>query len=269
MMKVFVAALLLVLFGGGVKHATATEIIAHRGFSLRAPENTVAALNLAWEHKADACEFDILLSADGQMVLMHDKDTLKTGGKPGLVVAQTAAADLFKLDVGSWKGETWKGERVPTLTQALATLPVGHQRAFIEIKCGVEIVPALQRELEGMRLRAKQLVVMCFERAVVAEVKEAMPWLKVYRLSSAKDKQRRAIPVERVIEESREDGLDGISLSKDFPWSDALVKKVKDAGMELYVWTVNDPALASLVAKAGVDGIITDDPVMVRELLEK
>lgn len=249
--------------------AMATEIIAHRGYSLKAPENTVAALNLAWENKADACEFDVRLSSDGQMVLMHDKDTKKVAGEPGVLIVETAAEELFKLDVGAWKGEPWKGEKIPTLTQALATLPVGHQRAFIEIKCGVEIVPALTKELESMRSREKQLVVMCFERAVVAAVKKALPWLKVYQLSSTRDKQKNPIPVSKLIAEAREDGLDGISLNKDFPWSETLVKEVKDAGLELYVWTVNDPALAALVAGLGVNGIISDDPVMVRETLEK
>lgn len=246
--------------------SSAIEIIAHRGYSGKAPENTVAAFKLAWENKADACELDVHLSMDNEMVLIHDYDARKTAGKP-LLIEETNAADLLQLDVGSWKGPEWAGEKLPTLSQALETLPVGHQRFFIEIKCGVEIIPFLQITLETMRNREKQLVVMAFERRVAADTKKAMPWLQVYRLASPKDKLGNPRKIEDIIQQSKDDKLDGISLGRDWAWTEEMVKKVRDAELQLYVWTVNKPEEAVKMQALGVDGIITDEPVLIRQNL--
>lgn len=248
----------------------AVEIIAHRGFSARAPENTLAAFNLGWENKTDACELDIYLTADDQVVVIHDKDTKRTAGT-SMLVAQSKAADVLALGAGAWKGEQWAGEKIPSLEQALATLPVGKQRFFIEIKCGAEVVPALQRILEPMKARASQLAIIAFGRAAAAESKKAMPWIQVYRLAGGKpkDKNKKPVSLEQVIAETKEDKLDGVDLGADFPWTEAMVKQIRDAGLGLYVWTVNKPADVQRFAKLGVDGITTDDPVMVRETLAK
>lgn len=245
----------------------AVEIIAHRGFSARAPENTLAAFKLGWENKADACELDIYLTADDQVVVLHDKDTKRTSGVSKLV-AETKAADLMALDAGSWKGAQWASEKIPSLEQALATLPLGKQRFFIEVKCGAEIVPALQRILEPMKLRADQLCVIAFKRDAAAETKKAMPWLRVYRLAGGKTKDKKPNDLGQVIAETKEDKLDGVDLGMDWPWTEAMVKRIRDEGLGLYVWTVNKPADVKRFAKLGVDGITTDDPVMAREALK-
>src|SRR5688572_31257071 len=78
------------------------EIVAHRGASFDAPENTVAAIKLAWEQKADASEFDIYLTKDGKIAVIHDKDTMRTAGVQKLV-AESTLEELRKLDVGKWK----------------------------------------------------------------------------------------------------------------------------------------------------------------------
>ena len=103
------------------------EIVAHRGASYDAPENTVAAIKLAWEQKADAAEFDVFLSKDGKIVVMHDKDTKRIAGVDRKVVDQTLA-ELRKLDVGRWKDAKFAGEKMPTLDEMLATVPEGKQR---------------------------------------------------------------------------------------------------------------------------------------------
>lgn len=247
--------------------AQAVEIVAHRGFSARAPENTVAAFNLAWENHTDACELDIYLTKDDRIAVIHDKDTKRTAGVPKLV-ANATLAELTALDVGSWKGKEWVGEKIPSLEQALATLPKGKQRFFIEVKCGAEVVPALKRLLEPMKARAAQLCVIAFSREAAAETKKVLPWLKVYRLASGKTKAKKVTDLDQVIAETKQDKLDGLDLGMDFPWTEAMVKKIRDAGLGLYVWTVNKPADAQRLAQLGVDGITTDDPVMVREALK-
>lgn len=245
----------------------AVEIVAHRGFSARAPENTLAAFKLGWDNQTDACELDVYVTADDQVVVLHDKDTKRTSGV-SKIVPEAKAADLMALDAGSWKGAQWANEKIPSLEQALATLPLGKQRFFIEVKCGPEIVPALQRILEPMKARADQLCVIAFRRESAAETKKALPWLKVYRLASGKTKDKKPTDLGKVIAQTQEDKLDGVDLGMDFPWTDAMVKQIRDAGLGLYVWTVNKPADVKRFAKLGVDGITTDDPVMAREALK-
>ena len=249
--------------------AHAVEIIAHRGFSARAPENTLGSFELAWKHQTDACELDVYLTADGKTAVIHDKDTKRTAGV-SLDVAKSKQAELTALDAGSWKGKEWAHEKIPTLEQALATMPKGKLRFFIEIKCGAEIVPELKRILEPMKERAAQLAIISFQRAAVAESKKAMPWIKVYRLASGKTKDRKPTDLTQLIAETKADQLDGLDLgAADFPWDAAMVQQIRNAGFGLYVWTVNKPADAQRFAKLGVDGITTDDPVMVRQVLEK
>ncbi len=245
----------------------AVEIIAHRGFSARAPENTLAAFELAWKSGSDACELDVYLTADGKTAVIHDKDTKRTAGVT-LDVAASKQAELTALDAGSWKGKEWAGQKIPTLEQALATLPKGKQRFFIEVKCGAEIVPELKRILEPMKDRAAQLAIIAFKRDAAAESKKAMPWIKVYRLASGKTKDKKPTDLTKLIADTKEDKLDGLDLgATDFPWDEAMVKQIRDAGFGLYVWTVNKPADVQRFAKLGVDGITTDDPVMAAEAL--
>lgn len=251
-----------------VMTAHAVEIIAHRGFSARAPENTLASFNLAWQNNTDTCELDVYLTADGKTVVIHDKDTKRTTGVKQ-DVAKSKQAELTALDAGSWKNKKWAGEKIPTLEQSLATLPKGKQRFFIEIKCGAEIVPELKRILEPMKDRAAQLAIIAFKRDAAAESKKAMPWIKVYRLAAGKTKDKKPTNLTQLIADTKQDKLDGLDLGmKDFPWDEAMVKQIRDAGLGLYVWTVNKPADVPRFAKLGVDGITTDDPVMLREALK-
>lgn len=247
-------------------HTFALEIIAHRGYSAIAPENTVAAFKLAWEKGSDACELDLYLTADNQIVLFHDADTKRTTGIEGKVIEKTLT-ELQKLDAGLWKGEMWKGEPVPSLAQALATLPEGKQRFFLEIKDSARVIPVLARELEGWKERADQLCIIAFDRKVAQEAKKAMPWIAVYRLSSGETKDKTPVDLTQLILDTKADGLDGLDLGLKFNWTPELVEQVRAAGLKLYAWTINTPEDARRLAALGLDGITTDDPVMLRESL--
>jgi glycerophosphoryl diester phosphodiesterase len=262
MKKLIVPVLVLAAFS-----AQAVEIIAHRGFSVRAPENTVGAFDLAWKNGTDSCELDVYLTADGKTVVIHDRDTFRTTGVKK-DVARTTQAELTALSAGNGKGAEWSSEKIPTLEQALATLPKGKHRFFIEIKCGPEIVSELVRILEPMKPQADQLAIIAFDRTAAAESKKAMPWIVVYRLAAGKTRDRKPTDLGRLIEETRADQLDGLDLGMaDFPWDDAMVAQIRGAGLGLYVWTVNRPEDVRRFARLGVQGITTDDPVMAREAL--
>jgi glycerophosphoryl diester phosphodiesterase len=242
------------------------EIIAHRGFSAKAPENTVAAFKLAWQEGSDACENDIYLTQDGKIAVIHDADTKRTTGQK-LLVAQSPLAALQALDAGSFKGKQWLGEKIPSLSEALDTMPVGRQRFFIEIKCGPEVVPALSEVLTPMQPRAGQLCVISFNLASAKLTKATMPWLKVYYLAGGKKKGAARTDLAQIIAEAKDAHLDGLNLGSDWDWNPAMVQQIRSAGLGVYVWTVDEPEEARRLAALGVDGITTNDPVLVRQAL--
>ncbi len=128
------------------------EIIGHRGASHDAPENTLASFRLGWAQGADANELDLRLTRDGQIAVIHDATTRRIAGLERPVAAQTLA-ELQALDAGSWKGAAWAGEQIPALAEVLATVPDG-KRLYLEIKCGVEVLPELERVIAEARKEA-------------------------------------------------------------------------------------------------------------------
>lgn len=246
----------------------ATEIIAHRGASHEAPENTLASLRLGWEQGADADELDIHMSKDGQAVVIHDGTTKRNIGVDKKVAEQTLA-ELQTLDAGAWKGPQWKGEKLPTLADALATIPDG-KRMFIEIKCGAEVLPELERVVKACGKKPEQLVIIAFDYKTAEQAKKLLPSLRVYWLASYKaDKKSGELPqIETLIEKVKAAKLDGLDLDHKFPIDAAFVAQIKAAGLGIYVWTVNDIEIARRLVKSGVDGITTDRPAWLREQLK-
>lgn len=243
------------------------EIIGHRGASFDAPENTVAAIKLAWEQKADGSEFDIYLTKDKKIAVIHDATTKRTAGTDRKVV-DTPLAELRDLDVGRWKGERFAKERIPTLNEMLATVPDG-KRVFIEVKCGPEIVPELDRVLKASKLKPEHTPVISFNASVVAAVKKARPEVPAYWLVSLDRKNAKPPTAEELIAKARSIKADGLDLSATPTLDEGFARAVKAAGLKLYVWTVNDPAVAKRMVGIGVDGITTDRPGWLREQLAK
>ena len=136
------------------------EIIAHRGASHDAPENTLAAIRLGWAQGADAVEIDVHCSKDGHVVVIHDADLRRTAGVSRRVAAQTLN-ELKAFDVGSWKDARFADEHIPTLAGAMATVPDG-KRLFVEVKCGPECVPAFVKTFHASGKAASQIVPIGF-----------------------------------------------------------------------------------------------------------
>jgi glycerophosphoryl diester phosphodiesterase len=246
----------------------AVEIVGHRGASFDAPENTVASVRLAWEQKADASEFDVYLSKDGQIVVIHDATTKRVAGVDRKVADQTLD-ELRRLDVGKWKNAKYAGEQIPTLAEVLVTVPAG-KRVFIEVKCGPEIVPELDRVLKTSGLRPEQTAIISFSDAVIAAAKKARPDLKAYWIVSIRPKKgAKSRTAENLIARAKEIHADGLDLSADPALDRAYADKVKAAKLGLYVWTVNDVATAKRMIEIGVEGITTDRPGWLREQLKK
>lgn len=147
----------------------------------------------------------------------------------------------------------------------LATVPAG-KRVFVEVKCGPAIVPELGRVLKAANLAPQQTPIISFDAEVIAAVKKAQPDLPAYWLVDLKRKKEP--PAARAliagVNEIKADGLD-LSASKSL--DEAFVRQVKDAGLKLYVWTVNGANLARRMLQVGVDGITTDRPGWLRQQL--
>jgi len=241
-------------------------LIAHRGASQDAPENTLAAFRLGWEQGSDAVEVDVHLSRDGRIIAIHDDNTERTAGNRRKARLQTFD-ELQSLDAGGHKGPQWAGERIPALEQVLATVPRG-RGVFIEIKCGVEIVPPLTELLRRSPLPPKQATLIGFNADVVAAAKQANPHHPVLWLCDIeRERSRRRRQADELVAVARRAGLDGLDVQARAALDRAFVEAVKAAGMTCYTWTVNDPAEARRLFAAGVDGITTDRPGWLRRRL--
>lgn len=244
------------------------EIIAHRGASHDAPENTLAAVRLAWQQQADAAEIDVRLSKDGHIVVLHDNDTERVAGVSRRASEQTLA-ELQQLDAGAWKDARFVGEPIPTLEQVIATIPDG-KRLFIEVKCGQEIVAPLQRALGSSGRPFRQFAIIAFSNSVLRAVKEALPTVETFWLSGfTHDASTNTLSptADELIHQAGAAGFQGLDL-----WHEgvaaSLVRLAHDAGLKCFVWTVNDAEEAHRLAAAGMDGITTDRPAWVREQLQ-
>lgn len=246
------------------------ELVAHRGESADAPENTLAAFRLAWERKVTTIELDVHLTADGKLAVIHDFDTQRTTGVKK-IIRQSRWDELKDLDAGSWKDPKYAGERIPTLEQALATIP-DSGRCFIEIKVGPEAVPPVARAIEASGLKPAQLAIISFNAEAIAAARQQLPDIKAYFLSGfKKDKTTRkwSPTIEELIKAAQEIKADGLDLSYKGPIDEALVRKVREAKLALYMYTVNDADVARKLAKLGVDGVTTDKAAWLREELAR
>jgi glycerophosphoryl diester phosphodiesterase len=242
------------------------EIIAHRGASFDAPENTLAALRLGWAQGADAVEFDVRLSRDGRLVLHHDETTGRTAGVDR-AVAEQAFAELRTLDVGRWKGPAFAGERIPTLAEALATVPAG-KRAFIEVKTGPDTIAEIGRVIGATGLAPEQTVIISFSADVVAAARRELPDRPAYWVADVRpDRVDRPRSVDELIAVAHSCRSDALDLSADPAIDPEFVRAANAAGLPVYVWTVNDLGLARQMIDGGVSGIATDRPGWLRECL--
>ncbi len=247
-------------------------IVAHRGASHEAPENTLASFKLAWEEGADAIEGDFYLTKDGRVVCFHDKTTKKvTSGKKELTIADATFEELRSLDVGTWKNEKYAGEQIPTLVEVLEIIPEG-KKIFVEIKCGPEIVPVIKPQLEESGLKPEQIVIICFNEAVITECRKVMPQYKASWLTSYKQETKLSSwkpSVEEVLESLKRTGATGLGTNGNLLVIDqCFVNAIRNAGVELHVWTINGEVPAHTFKNFKFDSITTDQPRFIREVIE-
>ncbi len=245
-----------------------TSFIAHRGASFDAPENTLQAFRLALEQSADGVETDIHLTRDGEIVCIHDPTTTRTSGR-AMTIANSSWSELRELDVGTWKGPQWEGARIPLLRDALDCVPSG-RLIFIEIKCGCRIFHPLKKTIEESKLAADQIRIISFDIETVAAAKRALPELKTYWLTSFSEpvSDKEADPsAEKIVAILRETGADGVDCVAHAALNRQFTGILRDAHMEIHVWTVDDPASAQRFISLGVDSITSNRAGWLKTML--
>lgn len=233
--------------------AAGVEVIAHRGFSAAAPENTMAALVAGLEAGADAVEFDLHTASDGIAVLLHDETLRRTTNGRGKVTDYTAA-ELGALDAGSWFSREFAGEPVPTLSAALRRLAETNVRIYAEVKGvgQVDDIAGIVADVHEAGV-ASRTVYISMTWEYLHAIREADPDAL---LGYIVDRKRRA---EDALYLARDDNralldFDARILLRDPTWAE----RASDAGVPLACWTVDSPHDAETLLDMGVPRITTN-----------
>ena len=243
-------------------------IVAHRGASLDAPENTIPAFKLAWEQGADAIEGDFRMTMDGHIVCIHDADT-KRVSNTNLVVRHATLAELRKLDVGICCGQAFTGTVIPTISEVFSTIPE-HKTFYIEIKCGTEIIEPLLEELKKSGLTENQIVVLSFKEKIIQALKHKAPQYKaLWLVKVKKNLSGKTLPsLETVLTTLKQIKADGFSSNMNFI-DEAFIKRIKEEGYEYHIWTIDDAETARRFITCEVNSITTNRPGYLRKALAK
>jgi glycerophosphoryl diester phosphodiesterase len=237
-------------------------LIGHRGSSYDAPENTIAAAKLAWEEKADGIEIDVRMTADEQIVVIHDETTIRTSAQR-FSVSKTTLEQLKKIDFGLTKNPKWAGEKIATLQEVLDATPAG-KKLIIEYKCAPNAIEKLKETLK-VSGRASDVAIACFDLQILKLIRKTFPDTKVYWLHDVSEID--SYLRDWIIEKSLKEGFNGFLLA-DSGIDEDLIELTKKAKLELFAWTVNSPILCRKFSKWGVDGVITDRPGWLKNQLK-
>jgi glycerophosphoryl diester phosphodiesterase len=238
-------------------------VLGHRGASADAPENTLSAFGLALEQGADGFELDVWRCGTGEVVVHHDPDTGRTGGR-SLRVTRASLAELRRLDVGSWKATRFAGERVPTLREVLGAFPGA--TVNVELKSAGRPDPRLALAVAAV-LRdagaAERCLVSSFDLALLAAFRLAAPRVACGVLVDAGPRWAlRAGAAARLLR----------PCAIHPQWTLITPRRLarwRARGLAVNAWTVDRPEELGRLALAGVSALITNRPALAREAVRE
>ena len=232
-----------------------TKVMAHRGASTEAPENTMAAFQKAIDDMADYIELDVQLTNNGEVIVMHDSNAYRTTGVDANIVNMTYK-EVKTLDAGSWFSDEYVGENVPSLKEVLE-LTQGKIKLNIELKPadnGTALAKNTVRIIEKYNM-VNDCVITSFSESALKAVKTYNQEIKVgYILSAAYG------------DFYDMKNVDFFSVNAAF-LSKRTIDAIHNSGKRVYAWTVNNKESIKNLTNKGVDGIITDNPVLARETI--
>jgi glycerophosphoryl diester phosphodiesterase len=232
------------------------QIMAHRGSSQAAPENTLASIQKAIDEGADWVEIDVQETADDEVVVLHDSDFMKLAGR-NLKIWDATLDDLQTIDIGSWFAPEFADQRVPTLGEVL-DLCKGKVGVNIELKYYGHDKQLEQRVADIVRAHDmdSEVMAMSLKMEGARKMKSIRPNWKVGLLMSVSAGDLKKIEA------------DFLAVNAGFV-DRGLVRAAHNAGKEVYVWTVNDaPSMSNMIGR-GVDGLLTDKPSLARVVLQE
>jgi glycerophosphoryl diester phosphodiesterase len=245
------------------KASARTRVIAHRGFSGAAPENTMAAIRAAIEAKADMAEIDVTLSSDRQIVVLHDETLERTTDGRG-EVSRLTFREIQRLDAGSWFNHAFAGERIPTLDQVLTEIE-GKILLNIEIKSeaidrGIVAEVATAIRDHGM---VDRIVVSSFSPVALAKMHALAPEISTAVLYNP-EYHRGRDAVDIVVD------LGAIAFNiKRQRLTDTMLQRCRQHGIPVGLYTVNKPRRMRRLVEKGVSAIFTDHPDRLLEVLKR
>ena len=232
-----------------------TKVMAHRGASTETPENTMAAFQKAIDDMADYIELDVQLTSDGEVIVMHDSNAYRTTGVDENIVNMTYK-EVRRLDAGSWYSDEYKGEKVPGLREVLE-LAQGKIKLNIELKPadnGEELARKTVALIEKYNME-NDCVITSFSSSALSAAKSCDENIRVgYILSAAYGDYYDM------------KNIDFFSVNAAF-LSKRTIDAIHNSGKQVYAWTVNNKDSIKNLTNKGVDGVITDNPVLARETI--
>lgn len=231
------------------------KILAHRGASADAPENTLAAFRLAMAQGADGVELDVWRCATGEVVVHHDEDTRRVAGA-ALLVPDASLAALRALDAGAWRGERFRGERIPLLAEVLDALPGAIVN--VELKSrgrDVRLAAAVARVLRAAGAQGR-VVVSSFDWRLAVAFRVAAPEIPVGLLfETAAMRRWLALAVPLL-------GVSAVHPERTLAAPER-VRRWTGRGLAVAVWTVDDAEEARRLAAAGATALVTNVPARI------
>ncbi len=229
--------------------ATRPRIVAHRGASYEAPENTLAAFRRAWELGVECVELDMHVTRDGAVVVIHDDTTRRIGGVDRAVSDQTLA-ELRALDMG-------QGERIPTIAEALATIPEG-RTMFVEIKTGPATAPAIARAIRAAPHRG-HIALQGFDPEALAALAAELPEAPAFLDLAPPVENDRPLTYPATALDVAVGRFAGVALLHESVDA-GLLAAARSAGLLVDVWTINDAGLLAAWLGEDVRWVETDRP---------
>lgn len=231
-------------------------IIAHRGNSCCAPENTISAINQAFDMNADHLELDIRLTSDGELVLMHDEDVARTTDGKDLVYGLTLS-DIKNLDAGSWMDNSYTGEQVPTLTEALIASK-GKGKILLDVK-SINVGSVIKKALDEAGVGTDAIWVV--QNANIDDFKNNLPGSILWGTMPEQ-------LTKETFDALKADGVVGFEIDVSVhTLTEELINTVHENGMIVIIYTIMDPSEMLRFINMGVDGIETDYPDVMNSLM--
>jgi glycerophosphoryl diester phosphodiesterase len=248
------------------------DVIAHRGSSGAAPENTLAAIRLAIRHDADVVENDIQRTRDGELVIIHDTTLDRTTDVEQVFPARApwnvgdfTLEEIKRLDAGSWFAPRFAGQEVPTLEEWVNA--VGRQAGMLLEPKSPALYPGIERDLDkelrslpafNRALRADRVVVQCFDHVWLRQYEDLAPDVPVGLLYGT-DPTEAEVTAAATWAQQVNPALGAIE--------EDTVERIHAHGLETHVWTVNAGQDMYRAMEWGVDGIITNYPQVLNDII--